>query len=81
MTMIEMDPANLSPWDLRVYIAEDRAGGWGPKHFDLDGERVACQVSGADPGEFYGLTANRGIWERWYAAGHGCQGCAEVLHS
>lgn len=41
MASVELDPANLSEWDLRVHIC----------------------------------------WERWYAAGHGCQRCAEVLHS
>lgn len=81
MASVELDPANLSPWDLRVHICQDRAGGWGPTHFAHSPESVACEIAGNDPGDCYGLTSDRAIWERWYAAGHGCQRCAEVLHS
>jgi hypothetical protein len=83
MSTRELDPADLSAWDLRVHIAEDRAGGWEPTHFTPPGaDAPVCeQYAGRYPGETYGLTQDRGIWERWYAAGWGCQTCAEVLHA
>lgn len=83
MPTIELDPAALSPWDLRVYLAEERAGGWTPKCFIPAGAPapVCAAYAGADPGDTYGFTSDRGIWERWYAVGWGCQDCAEVLHS
>ncbi len=83
-TMTELDPANLSEWDLRVYIAEERAGGWEPTHLvvSLDPDVTVCErYAGNDPGGVYGLTQNRAIWERWYGVGWGCQACAEVLHA
>lgn len=79
--MIELRPADLSAWDLRVHIAQERAGGWGPKHFGLPDGRTACQVAGSEPGECYALTEDRAIWQEWYAARWGCQLCAEVLHA
>ena len=81
MTMVELRPRNLSQWDLRVYIAQERSGGWAPKHFGMPGDTTACQIAGSDPGDTYALSADREIWEEWYAVGWGCQVCAEVLHA
>ena len=78
----ELDPADLSAWDLRVYIAGERAGGWEPKHhIQVGADQPVCELhSCAVPGDTYAFTTDRAIWERWYAAGWGCQACAEVLH-
>ena len=83
MTTRELDPADFTAWDLRVWIAQERAGGWEPEHFVPPGdEQPVCErFAGREVGDTYGFTSNRGIWERWYAAGWGCQACAEVLHS
>jgi hypothetical protein len=83
VTSVELEPAHLSTWDLRVHLACERAGGWEPTHFTPPGaDEPVCQTyQGRDVGDTYGLTSDRRIWEEWHRVGWGCPWCAEVLHS